>query len=214
MLSALAELESQQKSEAIKSGIRYRMHEGLYKFSVQNTIGYYRDYIGAVKIEPAEAEIVRYIYDSFREGASPQDIADALTQQGITSPKGMDYWRQATIKGILSNEKYCGDVLYQKTYTKDYLTHKSAKNENILVQYHWENCHPAIIERCKWDETQKLLIAKKWNRKNAKIKAIPKKFIVAKVKSGLLSGFYLLDPSWNKKERSQFINLIKSVGEY
>lgn len=90
MLSALAELESQQKSEAIKSGIRYRMHEGVYKFAVQNTIGYYRDYTGAVKIEPAEAEIVRYIYDSFLESASPQDIADALTQQGITSPKGME----------------------------------------------------------------------------------------------------------------------------
>jgi DNA invertase Pin-like site-specific DNA recombinase len=214
MLSALAELESQQKSEAIKSGIRYRMHEGLYKFSVQNTIGYYRDYIGAVKIEPAEAEIVSYIYNSFLEGASPQDIADALTAQGITSPKGMEYWRQGTIKGILSNEKYCGDVLYQKTYTKDYLTHKSAKNDNILIQYHWENCHPAIIERPKWDKTQELLTAKKWSRQNAKIKTIPKKFIVARVKSGRLSGFYLLDPLWNKKERSQFIHLLKSTSEF
>lgn len=70
ILSALAELESQQKSIAIKEGIRYRMQEGLYKFSVKNTIGYYRDYSGRVKIEPAEAEIVHYIYDTFLEGAS------------------------------------------------------------------------------------------------------------------------------------------------
>jgi len=213
MLSALAELESQQKSEAIKSGIRYRMHEGLYKFAVQNTIGYYRDYTGAVKIEPAEAEIVRYIYDSFLEGASPLDIADALTQQGIKSPKGMQQWRQGTIKGILSNEKYCGDVLYQKTYTKDFLTHKSAKNDNILIQYHWENCHPAIIERGKWDKAQELLIAKKWSSHHAKIKNMPKKFVVARVKSGRLRGFYLLDPSWNKEERSKFINILKSIDE-
>ncbi len=213
ILSALAELESQQKSEAIKAGIRYRMHEGLYKFAVQNTIGYYRDYAGAVKIEPAEAEIVRYIYDSFLEGASPQDIADALTLQGITSPKGMECWRQGTIKGILSNEKYCGDVLYQKSYTKDFLTHKSAKNDNILIQYHWENCHPAIIERGKWDKAQELLIAKKWSSHRAKIKNMPKKFVVARVKSGRLRGFYLIDPSWDKEERSQFINLLKSLNE-
>jgi len=213
ILSALAELESQQKSEAIKAGIRYRMHEGVYKFTVQNTMGYYRDYAGAVKIEPEEAEIVRYIYDSFLEGASPQDIADALTQQGITSPKRMEYWRQGTIKGILSNEKYCGDVLYQKTYTKDFLTHKSTKNDNILIQYHWENCHPAIIERGKWDKAQELLIAKKWSSHRAKIKNMPKKFVVARVKSGRLRGFYLIDPSWDKEERSQFINLLKSLNE-
>ena len=213
MLSALAELESQQKSEAIKAGIRYRMHEGVYKFAVKNTIGYYRDYAGLIKIEPAEAEIVRYIYDSFLEGASPHDIANALTQQGITSPKSLDCWPQGTIKGILSNEKYCGDVLYQKTYTKDFLTHKSAKNDNILIQYHWENCHPAIIERGIWDKSQELLIAKKWSSHRAKIKNMPKKFVVARVKSGKLRGFYLIDPSWDKVERSKFINILKSLNE-
>lgn len=213
ILSALAELESQQKSEAIKAGIRYRMHEGVYKFAVQNTIGYYRDYAGVVKIESAEAEIVRYIYDSFLEGASPQDIADTLTQQGITSPKGMECWRQGTIKGILSNEKYCGDVLYQKTYTKDFLTHKSVKNDNILIQYRWENCHPAIIERGKWDKAQELLIAKKWSNHRTIIKNMPKKFVVARVKSGRLRGFYLIDPAWNREERSKFINLLKSLKE-
>lgn len=213
ILSALAELESQQKSEAIKAGIRYRMHEGLYKFTVQNTIGYYRDYTGALKIEPAGSEIVNYIYDSFLEGVSPQNIADALTRQGITSPKGMVNWRLGTIKGILSNEKYCGDVLYQKTYTKDFLTHKSTKNNNTLIQYHWENSHPAIIERGKWNKTQELLIAKKWSSHNSKIENIPKKFVVARAKSGLLRGFYLIDHTWGKEERIQFINILKSINE-
>ena len=84
ILSALAELESQQKSIAIKEGIRYRMQEGLYKFSVRNTIGYYRDYSGRIKVEPAEARIVEYIFESFLEGASPQEIADSLTEQGLS----------------------------------------------------------------------------------------------------------------------------------
>ncbi|WP_099205182.1 recombinase family protein [Scatolibacter rhodanostii] len=213
ILSALAELESQQKSEAVKAGIRYRMHEGVYKFSVQNTLGYYRDYTGTLKIEPAEAEIVRYIYDSFLEGASPQNIADALTRQGIASPKGMIHWRGGTIKGILSNEKYCGDVLYQKTYTKDFLTHKSVKNDNVLIQYHWENCHSAIISRTKWDKAQEFLLKKKWGSQKSQIDNIPKKFVVARVKSGSLKGFYLINPLWTKEEREQFKRILKSLND-
>ena len=213
ILSALAELESQQKSIAIKEGIRYRMQEGLYKFSVKNTIGYYRDYSGRVKIEPAEAEIVRYIFDVFTEGASPREIATSLTEQGIRSPKGMEYWRSATICSILRNEKYCGDVRYQKTYSKDYLTHKSVKNNNVLPQWYWENDHPAIIKRDKWNKAQELLDTGKWRKSNKKPKVMEKKFTVAKVKSGALRGYFLIDMLWSKDERNQFIQIINSINE-
>jgi len=212
ILSALAELESQQKSIAIKEGIRYRMQEGLYKFSVGNTIGYYRDYAGRVKIEPAEAEIVHYIYDSFLDGASPKSIAESLTEQGIHSPKGKECWGAATIRNILSNEKYCGDVLYQKTFTKDYLSHKAVKNKDILPQWHWENDHPAIIERLKWESAQKLLIQKKW-RSAGRPAAMEKKFTVTRVKSGVLRGFLLMDLSWNSDERSKFLELMESADD-
>lgn len=212
ILSALAELESQQKSIAIKEGIRYRMQEGLYKFTVRNTIGYYRDYTGRVKIEPAEAEIVHYIYDSFVEGASVQEIADALTKQGIRSPKGMERWNSSTIRSILKNEKYCGDVLHQKTYTKDYLTHKSVKNRDVLPQYHWENDHPAIIKREQWDKVQ-VLLATKQGRGHRQIGEIKKKFTVARVKTGVLRGYFLLDANWTKDEREQFIKIIESVND-
>ena len=211
ILSALAELESQQKSIAIKEGIRYRMQEGLYKFSVKNTLGYYRNYAGMVKIEPAEAEIVKYIYDSFIEGASPAEIANALTEQGIRSPKGMERWRAATIKNILQNEKYCGDVLYQKTFSKDYLTHKSVKNKDILPQWFWENNHPAIIPKKKWNTAQEILDSGKWRKRGAPIAAMKKKFTVTKVKSGALRGFILLDMEWSKDERSKFLELMENT---
>ena len=213
ILSALAELESQQKSIAIKEGIRYRMQEGLYKFSVKNTIGYYRDYSGRVKIEPAEAEIVRYIFDSFIEGASPKEIAQSLTEQGIRSPKGMECWGQATIRSILRNEKYCGDVLYQKSYSKDYLTHKSVKNRDVLPQWYWENNHPAIIKRDLWNHTQERLNAGIWRKSSKPVPAIQKKFTVTKVKSGVLRGYFLLDMMWSKEERDQFIQIINSIKE-
>ncbi len=213
ILSALAELESQQRSEAVKAGIRWRMQEGIYKFSLMNTLGYYRDYTGMVKIEPAESEIVHYIYDSFLEGASPQDIAEALTSQGIKSPKGVDFWRYGTICGILLNEKYCGDVLYQKTYTKDFLTHKSVRNKNILAQYHWENCHQAIIDRQCWETAQALFLEKGWGKSHSRLGDMRKRFVAAKAKTGALRGFYLLDTAWSKDEREQFINIITSLNE-
>ncbi|MGN0520990.1 MAG: recombinase family protein [Candidatus Fimenecus sp.] len=213
ILSALAELESQQKSIAIKEGIRYRMQEGLYKFSVTNTIGYYRDYSGRLKIEPAEAEIVHYIYDSFTEGASPQMIAEALTKQGIHSPNGMEHWIPGTIRSILRNEKYCGDVLYQKTFSKDYLTHKSVTNRGILPQWHWENNHPAIIDRKQWNKAQELLATGHWGY-SQKIGNMQKKFTVTKVKSGMLRGYFLLDMAWTKDERQQFLEIIYSANEH
>lgn len=211
ILSALAELESQQKSIAIKEGIRYRMKEGLYKFSVHNTIGYYRDYSGRVKIEPAGAETVRYIYDSFLEGATMNAIAEALTQQGIRSPRGLSNWPARTIRGILSNEKYCGDVLYQKTFTNDYLTHKSVRNDDLLTQWHWENDHPAIIERKKWEQVQCLLTDRHYGRRKNAVATMKKKFVIARVKAGALRGYFLLDSTWSKDEREQVINIIRGI---
>ena len=213
ILSALAELESQQKSIAIKEGIRYHMQEGIYKFSVKNTLGYYRDYTGRVKIEPAEAEIVRYIYDSFIEGASCQEIANSLTAQGIRSPKGLESWRAVTVHNILRNEKYCGDVLYQKTYSKDYLTHKSAPNQGVLPQWFWENNHPAIIPRQRWNTVQEILSSGKRRKSCNPLAIFKRKFTVAKVKSGVLRGYFLLDMLWSKEERDQFITIINRINE-
>jgi len=197
----------------VKEGIRYRMQEGLYKFSIKNTIGYYRDYSGMVKIEPAEAEIVHFIYDSFIEGASPQGIAESLSQQGIRSPMGMETWPQATIRSILTNEKYCGDVLYQKTFSKDYLSHKSVKNKDILPQWFWENNHPAIIKREQWTRAQEILASGKWGKRGKALSAIKKKCTLAKVKSGVLCGYFLLDMDWTQGEREQFINIINNINE-
>lgn len=210
ILSALAEMESQQRSIAITEGIRYRMREGLYKFAVKNTIGYYRDYAGRIKIEPAGAEVVKYIYDSFLEGANARQIADALTEQGISTPKGNKCWNSGTILNILRNEKYCGDVVYQKTYTKDYLTHKAVKN-NVLPQWVWEDVHPAIITRKRWQRAQDILISGRRSKKKPKV--MDKKFSVARVKSGVLRGYFLIDGSWNSNERKQFLQIIDAINE-
>lgn len=211
IMAALAELESQLKSEAIKAGIVYRMREGTYKFSVRNTLGFERSKHGYLKIVEEEAEIVRYIYEEFIAGASPTQIAAALTESGISTPTGKKpVWRPETVKGILSNEKYCGDVIYQKTYTPSYITHKSKRNKGVLRKWQWTGKHTAIVDRAVWDKAQELLQHGNW-RSGRKAKLLQKKrFVITRVLSGKLAGFYLLDPAWDKEEREKFLGIVEA----
>lgn len=207
LLSALAEMESQQKSEAIKAGIRWRMAEGIYKFSVQNTLGFYRDHFGRLVIEPTEARIVEYIYESCLEGAMPSEIAAALTEQGIKSPMGNDSWSVGTIRSILRNEKYCGDALMQKTYTKDFRTHKSVKNTDLNM-YFKENHHTAIIKKEDWLKVQKLLSERLASPHKAKLRFLSNRFVAHRVKDGLFKGYLILDSRWSPAERQEFMKIV------
>lgn len=207
LLAALAEMESQQKSEAIKAGIRWRMAEGIYKFSVQNTLGFYRDHFGRLVIEPTEARIVEYIYESCLEGATPAEIAAALTEQGIKSPMGNDLWSAGTVRSILRNEKYCGDALMQKTYTKDFRTHKSVKNTDLNM-YFKENHHTAIIKKEDWIKVQKLLSERHSTAERATLRRLSNHFVACRVKDGLFKGYLIIDSRWSFMERQEFMKIV------
>lgn len=207
LLAALAEMESQQKSEAIKAGIRWRMAEGIYKFSVQNTLGFYRDHFGRLVIEPTEARIVEYIYESCLEGATPAEIAAALTEQGIKSPMGNDLWSAGTVRSILRNEKYCGDALMQKTYTKDFRTHKSVKNTDLNM-YFKENHHTAIIKKEDWSKAQMLLSERHSTAKRATLRRLSNHFVAYRVKDGLFKGYLIMDSRWSFMERQEFMKIV------
>lgn len=207
LLAALAEMESQQKSEAMKAGIRWRMAEGIYKFSVQNTLGFYRDHFGRLVIEPTEARIVEYIYESCLEGATPAEIAAALTEQGIKSPMGNDLWSAGTVRSILRNEKYCGDALMQKTYTKDFRTHKSVKNTDLNM-YFKENHHTAIIKKEDWIKVQKLLSERHSTAERATLRRLSNHFVAYRVKDGLFKGYLFIDSRWSFMERQEFMKIV------
>lgn len=81
-------------------------------------------------------------------------IARELSSKGIKTPTGKDVWPSDTVKSILSNEKYKGDVLLQKTFTQDFLTKKVKVNEGEVSQYYIEGGHEAIIEPAVWDYVQ------------------------------------------------------------
>lgn len=186
------------------------MAEGIYKFSVKYTLGFYRDNFGRMRIEPTEAKIVEYIYDSFLEGATPTVIAAALMEQGIPSPKGKEKWWAGTIVSILRNEKYCGDALMQKTYTKDFRTHKSVKNTE-LNQFFKEDHHTAIIPKAKWLRVQDLLNMPRRGRKASPLRKLENRFVVKRVKDGLFQGFFILDSRWTPDERRQFLKILSNT---
>ena len=187
--------------------LRWRMAEGIYKFSVQNTLGFYRDHFGRLVIEPTEARIVEYIYESYLEGATPSEIAAALTEQGIKSPMGNDSWSAGTVRSILRNEKYCGDALMQKTYTKDFRTHKSVKNTDLNM-YFKENHHTAIIKKEDWLKVQKLLSEWHTSPHKAKLRFLSNRFVAHRVKDGLFKGYLILDSRWSPAERQEFMKIV------
>ncbi len=210
ILSAVAELESQQKSEAIKAGIRWRMADGVYKFSVHNTLGYYRNHFGRLVIEPMEAKIIEYIYESCLEGASVAEIAAALTEQRIKSPMGHNHWSPGTIRSILHNEKYCGDALMQKTYTKDFRTHKSIKNVD-LNKYFKEGHHDAIISKRDWNKVQDILSQRRTAKRTTKLRRLGSWLVAKHLKDGLFKGYFVLDRRWNLDERKEFLSIISNI---
>jgi hypothetical protein len=117
-------------------------------------LGYEKGENGLPKIIESEVKIVRLIYRLFLEGKTPFGIAKQLTEQNIPTPSGKQKWQPSTVESILTNEKYKGDAILQKTFTLDFLTKKTKVNEGEVPQYYVENSHPAIIEPDVFDMVQ------------------------------------------------------------
>lgn len=98
-------------------------------------------------IVPEEAEIIKRIYREYLEGANYKEISAGLEADGIRTAAGKPRWHSSTLKKILTNEKYMGDALLQKTYTVDCLTKKRVANDGTVPQYYVNNDHDAIIPR-------------------------------------------------------------------
>lgn len=69
------------------------------------------------------------------------DIAKHLTERGIPTPTGKSKWSVSTVRSTLTNEKYKGDTLLQKTYTVDFITKEVRKNNGEVRQYLIEHSH-------------------------------------------------------------------------
>ncbi len=94
-----------------------------------------------------EAEIIKRIYRENLEGSSLNKISKGLDADGILTGAGRKKWYSGSLHKILTNEKYMGDELLQKTYTVDFLSKKRVNNDGVVPQYYVENNHEAIIPK-------------------------------------------------------------------
>lgn len=197
VLGAYAQEESRSISSNVGDGIRMRMSQGNapnfamygYRFTeskLRTENGYeYREIVEVTE----EADIVRFIYEKVADGENFVEIIRYLNAQGIPAPNS-DYnklrkanskkgqlnkeldtgWRTEHISNIVRNERYVGDVLTQKTYTSDYLTHKVKINRGERYQHYITEHHPAIVDRELYDKVQLILEKKRRKRSTAVIR--------------------------------------------
>lgn len=154
IMSSLAQEESRSISENVTWGQRKRMADGKFTLPYAQFLGYAKGEDGLPKIVPAEAKNVRLIFRLYIEGKTFSAIAKYLEQHDIPSPAGKKKWQASVVQSILTNEKYKGHALMQKTYCANFLTKKMVKNTGQVQQYYVENSHPAIIEPDDFDAIQ------------------------------------------------------------
>lgn len=147
IMASLAQQESESLSANVRMGIQYRNQQGKVQINHNWFLGYTKDSEGNLVIDPEQAEIVRRIYREYLEGASFLQIKRSLEADGIPNGAGHLKWNESNIHQILTNEKYIGDALLQKTYTVSILDKKRAANNGEMPKYYVEGSHEAIIDR-------------------------------------------------------------------
>jgi len=168
IMSSLAQEESRSISENVRWGQQKSMRDGNVHLAYSHFLGYSKGADGRPEIVEEEAVIIRKIYDLFLSGKTINEIASILTEMGIPTPAGKAKWRVSTVRSILSNEKYKGEALLQKTFTVDYLTKEVRKNNGEVPSVRVRNSHEAIIEPEVFDKVQKLLA--EYSKRRAKVR--------------------------------------------
>lgn len=154
MLGAFAQAESESISANVRWGKRQAMREGKTIIQYNRLYAYEKGEDGKPKIIQEQADAVRSIYDQYLSGASLRMIKDRLEAEQIPNVTGGSQWTITAIRSILTNEKYCGDVLLQKTYISDCISRKVIRNTGQLPMYLVQNHHEGIVERKTFDAVQ------------------------------------------------------------
>lgn len=151
LYSQFAQEESMSISRNCRMGVHKRMMDGSYK-TAKTPFGY--DYVnGKLQINPEKAKVVKQIFTWYISGIGMDEIAVRLNKLGIRK----EVWRRTTIHCILTNEKYIGDTLLQKTFMTDTLPFKCVMNRGEKEKYYVSGTHEPIIEESVFNSAQKVL---------------------------------------------------------
>ena len=131
-----------QKSEAIRNGLRKGFQDGSSKMAKRKCYRYDVGPDGKLTVNPDETKVVCWIFERYLAGDSLGKIATGLEHQGILSPTGRPRWNREAIDKLLSNEKYTGRVLLQKTLSTGAV---QIENNGLMERYLYTGSHEAII---------------------------------------------------------------------
>ena len=147
LLASFAQEESRSISENVKWGVRKRFQSGEIGAANKHILGYrYDDELRKYVIIPKEAESVRWMFQMYIDGVSLREIAGSMNRAGIRTTLGNDF-QEASVRQLIFNEVYAGDIRRQKCYMADPITKTKVKNCGELPQYYMADCHEAIIDR-------------------------------------------------------------------
>ena len=184
LFSGFAQAESESLSKNVAWGKQKSAEVGKVTFQYKKMLGYRKGADGQPEIVPEEAEIIRRIYHRYLDGCTLGQIKRELEEDGVPTAQGVERWSPSIIHNILTNEKYIGDALLQKTYVTDCITKKVKKNRGERTMYYVENSHPAIVARDLFNQVQQEM-----TRRSSKRKVLQKS---GKTELGKYSGKYAL----------------------
>lgn len=164
ILSSVAQQEVQNISANVKKGLKMKMQRGEM-VGYNGCLGY--DYHPADKtltINEKEAEIVRYIFKRYVEGAGSQVIARELREMGVPTKRGSYKWQESGVRGIIRNEKYIGDMLMGKTFTLDPISKRRLSNKGEEDKVYIRDHHEPIISKEVFYKAQEIMNARSGSR--------------------------------------------------
>ncbi|AOY74717.1 recombinase family protein [Clostridium formicaceticum] len=168
ILASVAQQAVENTSADVKKGLKMKMKRGeLVGFN--SCLGYdYDKEAQTISINETEAIAVRYIYGRYLEGAGAFTIARELNDLKYKTKNGSTKWHDSSVRKILKNEKYKGDLLQGKTFTIDPITKRRLENFGEEDKFYCEDHHQAIISREDWDEVQRIMQVRGEARKTIK----------------------------------------------
>ncbi|WZL72002.1 recombinase family protein [Clostridiaceae bacterium 35-E11] len=193
ILSSLAQQESESISANVTMGLKMKMKRGEM-VGYNGCLGYdYDSETKTISINEEEADIVRYIFRRYVEGLGCFVIAKELSNLGYKTRRGSTKWHESTVRGIIKNEKYKGDLLQGKTFTVDPITHRRLDNMGEKEQFYVENNHDAIISDEMFERAQEILRmrSKKHSKKNNSRKYSRKHAFSSMCTCGFCGGTYI-----------------------
>ena len=153
IMASFAQEESRSISENVKWGIRKRFEAG-HEVKVP-LYGFYHTNDELCLIKEDEAAVVREVFSRYVHGEPPMDIVNDMIARGVKPPAG-NRWKRLQLDRMITNEKYAGDVVLQKTYIENHLEHKQIRNKGEVPMFHVENAHAAIVDWHIFDQAQKI----------------------------------------------------------